>query len=184
MSGLKIHNLATTWLKTSPSTGVVFILESENISTGQSASTFFCAKGKLNCNYGHSTELRTSLQCALGLLSLILSFLVSPNSSDVKENKKCMALALGQILCFAEMEKNGHYTIKGCSMCNLPESASSEKCPLWGNVITKEPLRFEYGFCRDWSRQYYYRSRRRIVSGNTSESRHVDEGSKKSCLKQ
>ncbi|XP_065188717.1 uncharacterized protein LOC135819435 [Sycon ciliatum] len=48
MSGLKIHNLATTWLKTSPSTGVVFTLESESVSTGQSASPFVCAKG-LRC---------------------------------------------------------------------------------------------------------------------------------------
>ena len=94
-----------------------------------------------------------------------------------------MALALGQILCFVEIEKNGHYTITGYSMCNMPESVSSEKCPFGGNVITKEPLRFEYGFGRDWSRQYYCRSRRRIVSGNTSESRDVDEGSRKSCLK-
>ncbi|XP_065188183.1 neurogenic locus notch homolog protein 2-like [Sycon ciliatum] len=49
MSGLKIHNLATTWLKTSPSTGVVFTLESESVSTGQSASTFFCAKDRNEC---------------------------------------------------------------------------------------------------------------------------------------
>ncbi|XP_065188718.1 fibrillin-3-like [Sycon ciliatum] len=49
MSGLKIHNLATTWVKTSPSTGVVFTLESENVSTGQSASTFFCAKDRNEC---------------------------------------------------------------------------------------------------------------------------------------
>ncbi|XP_065188722.1 fibrillin-1-like [Sycon ciliatum] len=49
MSGLKIHNLATTWLKTSPSTGVVFTLESESVSTGRSASTFVCAKDRNEC---------------------------------------------------------------------------------------------------------------------------------------